>query len=61
MKVHDNQVSGNADMTCPKCRAKIGTVRQLLDTVFGPTTGLRCFICGYWIQEFAGTTHQEAR
>jgi hypothetical protein len=45
-------------MTCPKCRARIGISRQHFGTVFGQTTGMSCFICGYWVQEYpAGKQH----
>jgi hypothetical protein len=45
-------------MTCPKCRARIGIQQQQLATVFGQAVGVRCFICGFWVQEFPSTVHR---
>jgi hypothetical protein len=38
-------------MLCPKCKAKIGIIRQQLATETGQVTGILCYICGFWKQE----------
>lgn len=37
-------------MSCPKCKAKIGTMMQHFVTDTGPAFGILCYICGCWIQ-----------
>lgn len=45
-------------MTCPKCKANVGIQRHHLNTNFGQAVGLRCYLCGYWFQEFSeGISH----
>jgi hypothetical protein len=39
-------------MVCPKCNAKVGTIRELFATETGQAAGVLCFICGYWLQEY---------
>ncbi len=39
-------------MTCPKCKAKIGVLRDRFATESGEASGVLCYICGYWIQEY---------
>jgi hypothetical protein len=39
-------------MRCPKCKAKVGVVRDRFMLETGLTCGVQCFICGYWVQEF---------
>lgn len=45
-------------MACPKCKAKIGTVRQEFATESGRALGILCYMCGCWIQ---GYPHHDAR
>jgi hypothetical protein len=44
-------------VACPKCKAKIGFVKQQLATQAGTAFGFLCYICGCWIQRFPG--HEE--
>ena len=37
-------------MECPKCKAKVGVVKQMLMVNTGEVFCLKCYICGYWIQ-----------
>ena len=39
-------------MSCPKCKAKIGIVRQKIAYESGLSAGKICYMCGYWIQEY---------
>jgi hypothetical protein len=39
-------------MSCPKCKAKIGIVRQHFAIETEQIFGIACFICGYWVQEY---------
>ena len=39
-------------MSCPKCKAKIGTMVQQFMTDTGPALGILCYICGCWIQAY---------
>lgn len=39
-------------MICPKCKAKIGIMRQNLTVETGQISGVNCFMCGYWFQDF---------
>lgn len=39
-------------MTCPKCKSKIGVLKQQIFTESGKVFGMLCYICGYWKQEF---------
>jgi hypothetical protein len=39
-------------MSCPKCKAKIGVLRQQFTTEAGKIIGVLCYICGYWKQEY---------
>ena len=39
-------------MSCPKCKAKIGTMVQQFTTVTGIAFGLLCYMCGCWIQGY---------
>jgi hypothetical protein len=39
-------------MKCPKCNARIGMTKQKLATDTGFASGVICYICGYWKQEF---------
>ncbi|BCS55934.1 hypothetical protein GSbR_12970 [Geobacter sp. SVR] len=34
-------------MTCPKCKAKIGVMRQVIFMDTGTVDSSRCIICGY--------------
>jgi hypothetical protein len=38
-------------MSCPKCKAKIGVLRQQITTESGKVSGVLCYICGYWKQD----------
>jgi hypothetical protein len=38
-------------MSCPKCNAKIGVLRQQISTETGKVIGVLCYMCGYWHQE----------
>ncbi|HKZ15975.1 MAG TPA: hypothetical protein VJ161_00735 [Geobacteraceae bacterium] len=40
-------------MKCPKCNARIGMTKQKLATDTGFASGVICYICGYWKQEFS--------
>jgi hypothetical protein len=42
-------------MKCPKCKARIGMTKQNLATDTGFASGVICYICGYWKQEFSRT------
>jgi hypothetical protein len=44
-------------VACPKCKAKIGIVKQKLATQTGIAFGVLCYICGCWIQGYPG--HEE--
>lgn len=44
-------------MTCPKCKAKVGVIRQKLTTETGHSAGILCYICGYWVQEYPGVDY----
>jgi hypothetical protein len=39
-------------MSCPKCKAKIGGIKQQVTTETGNVIGVLCYICGFWQQEF---------
>jgi len=47
----NNRESAGETMSCPKCKAKIGVIRQQLATETGKVFGVLCYICGYWKQE----------
>ncbi len=40
-------------MLCPKCKAKIGVTMQQIATESGKVSGILCYMCGYWYQEYA--------
>ena len=39
-------------MKCPKCSARVGIMKQTLATDAGFASGVICYICGFWKQEF---------
>jgi hypothetical protein len=39
-------------MFCPKCKSRIGIIREQLATETGKVFGVLCYICGYWKQEY---------
>lgn len=39
-------------MSCPKCKAKTGVIKQQIATESGNVSGTLCYICGYWKQEY---------
>jgi len=39
-------------MSCPKYKAKIGTMIQQFITDSGAVSGILCYICGCWIQAY---------
>lgn len=46
-------------MLCPKCKAKIGIIRQQLATETGKVSGILCYICGFWKQENSKSSKAE--
>lgn len=44
-------------MECPKCRAKIGIMRQTQTVDTGSVHCIKCFICGYWLQTWPSPLH----
>ena len=38
-------------MICPKCKAKIGILRELYHCEVGLVAGIICYMCGFWLQE----------
>jgi hypothetical protein len=48
-------------MKCPKCGVRIGIQQHHLETVFGQAVGVRCYICGFWVQAFPITKQLETR
>jgi len=46
-------------MLCPKCKAKIGIIRQQLATETGKISGFLCYICGFWKQENSKSSKAE--
>ncbi len=39
-------------MSCPKCKSSIGIIREQVATEIGNVSGVLCYICGYWMQEY---------
>jgi hypothetical protein len=39
---------GERDMTCPKCKAKVGIMPSEIILEFETVNGCRCIMCGYW-------------
>jgi len=37
-------------MYCPKCKAKVGMMREKLYVQTGAVQSVKCCICGYWTQ-----------
>ena len=37
-------------MVCPRCKAKVGIVKQVVVVHYGTINCVKCLICGYWEQ-----------
>jgi hypothetical protein len=37
-------------VTCPKCKARVGVMRDVVVVGTGAVHCVRCFVCGYWVQ-----------
>jgi hypothetical protein len=42
------------NVACPKCKAKIGIIKEKLATQTGTAFGVLCYMCGCWIQGYPG-------
>lgn len=43
-------ITGGGVMTCPKCKARIGIMKDKVIVGTGAVDGVKCFICGFWVQ-----------
>ncbi|MBJ6724224.1 hypothetical protein [Geomesophilobacter sediminis] len=47
--IHFNRTE-DVQVNCPKCKAKLGMMKDRIVVGTGAVHCIRCYICGYWVQ-----------